>query len=96
MIEVPGYLTQAVLTDNGLSHEELICIEELSELQKEITKHLRGKTHVLQNLTEEMADVYICLKTLQSGLFISDREINEVITEKTDRYLRRQKAGDTK
>lgn len=95
MIEVPGYLTQAVLADNGLSHEELICLEELSELQKEITKHLRGKVN-MHNLVEEMADVYICLKSLQSGLFISDREINEAITEKTDRYLRRQKAGDTK
>lgn len=95
MIEVPGYLTQAVLADNGLSHEELICLEELSELQKEITKHLRGKGNT-RDIVEEMADVYICLKTLQAGMYISDREINEAITEKTDRYLRRQKAGDTK
>lgn len=95
MIEVPGYLTQAVLADNGLSHEELICLEELSELQKEITKQLRNKGN-MRNLVEEMADVYICLKTIQTGMFISDREINEAITEKTDRYLRRQKAGDTK
>ena len=95
MIEVPGYLTQAVLTDNGLSHEELICLEELSELQKELTKQLRNKGNT-RNLVEEMADVYICLKTIQSGMFISDREINEAIVEKTDRYLRRQKAGDTK
>lgn len=95
MIEVPGYLTQAVLADNGLSHEELICLEELSELQKELTKQLRNKGN-MRNLVEEMADVYICLKTIQSGMFISDREINEAIVEKTDRYLRRQKAGDTK
>ena len=95
MIEVPGYLTQAVLSDNGLSHEELICLEELSELQKEITKHLRGKGN-MRDLVEEMADVYNCLKTLQTGMFISDREINEAITEKSDRYLRRRKAGDTK
>lgn len=95
MIEVPGYLTQAVLTDNGLSHEELICLEELSELQKELTKQLRNKGN-MHDLVEEMADVYICLKTIQSGMFISDREINEAIVEKTDRYLRRQKAGDTK
>lgn len=95
MIEVPGYLTQAVLTDNGLSHEELICVEELSELQKELTKQLRNKGN-MHDLVEEMADVYICLKTIQTGMFISDREINEAIVEKTDRYLRRQKAGDTK
>lgn len=95
MIEVPGYLTQAVLTDNGLSHEELICVEELSELQKELTKQLRNKGN-MHDLVEEMADVYICLKTIQAGMFISDREINEAIVEKTDRYLRRQKAGDTK
>ena len=95
MIEVPGYLTQAVLTDNGLSHEELICLEELSELQKELTKQLRNKGN-MHDLVEEMADVYICLKTIQAGMFISDREINEAIVEKTDRYLRKQKAGDTK
>lgn len=95
MIEVPGYLTQAVITDNGLSHEELICLEELSELQKELTKQLRNKGN-MRDLVEEIADVYICLKTIQTGMFISDREINEVIVEKTDRYLRKQKAGDTK
>jgi len=95
MIEVPGYLTQAVLADNGLSHEELICLEELSELQKELTKQLRNKGN-MRDLVEEMADVYICLKTIQTGMYISDREINEAIVEKADRYLRRQKAGDTK
>ena len=95
MIEVPGYLTQAVLSDNGINHEELICLEELSELQKELTKQLRNKGN-MRDLVEEMADVYICLKTIQTGMFISDREINEVIVEKTDRYLRKQKAGDTK
>lgn len=95
MIEVPGYLTQAVLTDNGLNHEELICLEELSELQKELTKQLRNKGN-MRDLVEEMADVYICLKTIQTGMFISDREINEAIMNKTERYFERRERGDTK
>lgn len=95
MIEIPGYFTSAVIEDNGINHEELICIEELSELQKELTKHLRGKGNT-KNIVEEMADCYICLKTIQTGLYISDRELNEALTEKMTRYFDRRKEGDTK
>lgn len=95
MIEVPEYFAQAVIGDNGIDHEELIVIEELSELQKEIVKHFRGKGD-LWSLVDEMADVYICLKNLQVGLFVSDHELNEHIMNKTERYYARREKGDTK
>jgi hypothetical protein len=93
--DIPLYFSNQVIEDNGLAYEELICLEELSELQKEITKHLRGKGNI-QNIISEIADVYICLSHLQTGLFISDREINEAIMMKTERYFERRESGDTK
>lgn len=93
--DIPLYFSNAVLEDNGLEHEELVIIEELSELQKELTKHLRGKGD-LRSIISEMADCYICLSHLQTGMFISDREINEAIMNKTERYFERREKGDTK
>ena len=93
--DIPLYFSNTVIDDNGLEHEELVALEELSELQKEITKHLRGKGD-LRSIISEMADVYICLSHLQTGMFISDREINEAIMIKTERYFERRERGDTK
>ena len=93
--DIPLYFSNQVLEDNGLGYEELILLEELSELQKEVTKHLRGKGD-LRNIVSEMADVYICLSHLQTGMFISDREINEAIMNKVERYFERREKGDTK
>lgn len=53
-IEKDGEVTKAV-----------IAIEELSELQKELTKSIRGETDEV-GILEEMADVYICLMALQT------------------------------
>lgn len=42
----------------------VIAMEELSELQKEISKYLRGKGN-RSDLLQEMADVYICLSYIK-------------------------------
>ena len=47
----------------GKETELIVCIEELSELIKELTKHLRGNPS-LAGLTEEAADVSIVLDEL--------------------------------
>ncbi|MBQ8737782.1 MAG: hypothetical protein IJY78_08210 [Bacteroidaceae bacterium] len=44
-----------------------VAIEEMSELQKELCKHIRGKD-VHEGVAEEMADVYIMLEQL-IGIF---------------------------
>lgn len=43
----------------------VIAMEEMSELQKEISKCLRGKGNS-SDLLQEMADVYICLAYVQA------------------------------
>lgn len=68
--------------------QEIIWVEELGELQHEITKSLRGmpnKTH----LVEEFADVLICLEQLKIKYNISDEQLQEWIDYKYNRNCRR-------
>lgn len=76
---------------NGTLLTSIISIEECSELQKELTKFLRtdsegDKTH----LTEEMADVYICILMLQSTYGISNEDFEMMFRKKLDRTLRKE------
>lgn len=48
----------------GIRPQVIVAIEELAELQKELTKWLRGKS-TNDGLMEEMADVSIMLNQLQ-------------------------------
>lgn len=48
----------------GPEHQTIVAIEELSELQKELTKALRGKLNE-QHLMEEIADVEIMLEQIR-------------------------------
>lgn len=47
----------------GEKNQKIVAIEELSELQKELTKDLRGQMNSY-NLAEEFADVLIMLHQL--------------------------------
>lgn len=95
LIDVPHGFSEMVLAENGLDHEAVVCIEELSELQKEITKLLRGKGD-LNALASELADVYICLNTLEIGTQVGWRKVEDKVKEKIDRYYKRRKEGDVK
>lgn len=70
----------------------VISIEECSELQKTITKYLRGKGDY-ENICEEMADVIICLDWLQHILDIKEEDIQRWIDFKTERTLNRISEG---
>lgn len=48
----------------GEQSQIIVAIEELSELQKELCKLLRGHYHI-SNMSEEMADVEIMLEQLK-------------------------------
>lgn len=66
------------------SHLLIIVVEELAELQKEITKELRGmgdRMHIL----EEIADVAIGIVYLQDILGLSTTDIYKAINVKIDR-----------
>lgn len=65
-----------------------IIIEELSELQKVITKDIRNKFNK-EDLLEEMADVVIVLHMAKEIYNISENELEKVINEKMERNLKR-------
>ena len=44
----------------GKEHQLIICMEEMAELTKELSKNLRGHSN-LQEIAEEVADVEIML-----------------------------------
>lgn len=68
----------------------IIAMEELSELQKEISKYLRGKGRKIA-LIEEIADVTIMLKYIKMIANIDDDDINKAINVKLDRLEERDK-----
>lgn len=65
-------------------HALIICMEEMAELQKEISKILRGKGDNF-NLLEEVADVLISIGYIQEIIHFSDKDIISAINTKIDR-----------
>lgn len=75
----------------GNKNQCIVAIEELSELQKEICKHLRGLGNV-HHIAEEIADVQIMLEQLQR-IFDCHSEVElmkkQKIQRTTERYLKK-------
>ena len=66
----------------------IVAIEELSELQKELCKSLRGNINK-ENIIEELADVLIMLDQLKIYFKIEDDEIRDIIDKKIERTKER-------
>lgn len=82
----------------GIEMQSLVAMEELSELQKAISKLVRNpkeKAKPLEfkglknNLIEEMADVLICMDQLINFYKIDRSEIQELIQAKQERQAKR-------
>lgn len=78
----------------GKETQSIVCMEECSELIQAVSKCLRGKPDVTDNLAEEMADVTICLYLLQEMYGITDEQLEEWIARKTSRQSKRMQADD--
>ena len=61
-----------------------VAMEELAELQQEVSKKIRGSGDKI-GLLEEMADAYICLEFLKSIFDISPEELQKAIDVKLQR-----------
>ena len=59
------------LKQNGMKGQMIVALEEMSEIQKEICKMLRGKGN-LDHLAEEIADATIMLEQLRLMHYIND------------------------
>lgn len=82
----------------GIERQSLVAMEELSELQKAISKLVRNpeeRTKPLEfkglrhNLIEEMADVLICMDQLIVFYKIKQKDIQELIQAKQERQAKR-------
>lgn len=65
-------------------HDLIICMEEMAELQKELSKQLRGKGDSV-NILEEVADVLLCIGYIQEIVGLSDDLIVSAMNVKIDR-----------
>ena len=90
-IKIDTDLQEIVLNRFGIEHQSLVAVEELSELQKAITKLYRNpepRTKPLayrgyrENLVEEIADVAIMITQLLIFYQISEEELQEDVTYK--------------
>ena len=65
----------------------IIAMEELSELQQEISKILRGKGDKL-NVMEELVDVEVVMETVKNTMGITEQELDKV------RYIKLKRLED--
>lgn len=79
------------LIDKYGDKQVIVAIEELSELQKELCKYLRGKGNI-ENITEELADVQIMIEQMQMLFNIDSydlvRKMDEKILRTKERLLK--------
>lgn len=88
MISVDYGLVARTIEKYGEGKQLIVGIEELSELQKEICKALRGKAD-RDHIVEEFGDVLIMLSNIKQIYNISDDEIISVIQTKQQRTIDR-------
>lgn len=75
----------------GIESQSLICIEEMSELTKEICKYRRGEDN-LEKLVDEIADVKIMVEQMEY-LFGVSKDVDLRISYKCQRQMRRIDQG---
>ena len=82
----------------GIERQSLVAMEELSELQKAISKLVRNpeeRTKPLEfkglknNLIEEMADVLICMDQLIEFYNVQHYDVQDIIQAKQERQAKR-------
>ena len=76
-----------ILNSQSVDVNKTIVIEELSELQKELCKDLRGYERRLE-IKEEICDVYICLQLLKKFITSLMKTLRKCMKEKWEEILR--------
>ena len=98
MQRIDAGINQETMDRYGIEMQSLVAMEELSEMQKAISKLVRNpeeKTKPLEfkglrhNLVEEMADVLICMDQLIEYYQIQGIEIQDSIQAKQERQAKR-------
>lgn len=87
-------IMRSAIRKNGKVMQTVVAIEELSELQKELSKFIRGKGN-RDNLIEEVADVLIMITQIQIMFALPDDEIKEVVDFKIKRLKERMEQNES-
>ena len=93
MIPIDSYLLKRSIEHYGKDVQSTVCMEECAELIQAISKEKRGKSDK-EHLSEEMADVIICIEMLKEIYSISDDMISEWIQIKEARIIERIKQNE--
>ena len=78
-------LVNYVINNFDQKNQDLILIEEMSELTKELLKKRREKDN-WDELIEEMSHVYISLEVVKTLYGISDKDIQKQVDLKKEKY----------
>ena len=83
---------EKAIARDGVLLKAIVAIEELSEVQKEICKHLRGEDN-REHIAEEIADATIMLEQLRV-MFNLHEPVDRYMDEKVQRLADRLKGGE--
>ena len=98
MVEIDARVNDETMDRYGIKMQSLVAMEELSELQKAVSKLVRYPEErtkpfdfkgLRNNLIEEMADVLICMDQLIEYYQIERHEIQDTIRAKQERQAKR-------
>jgi NTP pyrophosphatase (non-canonical NTP hydrolase) len=81
-------IMRSAIRKNGKAMQTVVAIEEMSELQKELSKFIRGKGN-RENLIEEVADVLVMITQIQLMYHIPDDEVERIMHLKLNRLKER-------
>ena len=74
-----------IMDKNGKNYQFTIAMEEMSELIKELSKNIRGENN-RNEIAEEAADVFMCLKEIFCFFDIDELEIQHILHHKPEKY----------
>lgn len=86
-------IIQESIRHYGKEKQSIVCMEECTELIQAISKELRGKSDKM-HLSEEIADVMICIEILKQIYKIDDEDISTWIDYKQMRTTHRMLRGE--
>ena len=76
-----------IMDKNGKNYQFTIAKEEMSELIKKLSKNIRGENN-RNEIAEEAADVFMCLKEIFCFFDIDELEIQQILHQKIEKYYK--------
>lgn len=98
MVSIDNRMTRAeeiiekAIETYGSINQCIVAMEEMAELQKELSKAIRGEA-VRENIVEEIADVEIMLQQIMRVFEINKKEVLSIKKAKLTRLEQRLKVA---